>query len=154
MALSKIVSGGQSGVDRAALDAALQLGVPCGGWCPKGRLAEDGKIAAHYPLRETPTGNYQVRTDWNVRDSDATLILNLGGLEGGTALTKVLASRYGTPCMVVDLESDPDLERLLAWLEENRVSTLNIAGPRGSKRPGAYRLAFDLLQRLIQLASN
>ena len=151
MALNKIVSGGQSGVDRAALDVALELGLPCGGWCPKGRLAEDGKIAAHYPLQETTSSKYQVRTDWHVRDSDATLILNLGRLEGGTALTETLADSYRSPCMVVDLESDQDVERVLCWLEGNRVSILNIAGPRGSKRPDVYRRAFDFLHRLFLL---
>ncbi len=152
MGLDKIISGGQTGVDRAALDVALQLGLSCGGWCPKGRLAEDGEIAAHYPLQETPSSEYQLRTDWNVLDSDATLILNLGNLEGGTALTRVLAKCYGSPCMVLDLESDPNVEKLLVWLEKNRVSTLNIAGPRGSKSPEAYKLASELLQQLIPLA--
>jgi len=152
MGLHKIVSGGQTGVDRAALDVALQLGLSCGGWCPKGRLAEDGEIAAHYPLQETPSTEYHLRTDWNVLDSDATLILNLGNLEGGTALTQVFAKCYGSPCMVLDLESDQNMEQLLVWLGKNRVSTLNIAGPRGSKRPEAYELATELLQRLIPLA--
>ncbi len=154
MALHKIVSGGQTGVDRAALDVALQLGMPCGGWCPKGRLAEDGEIAAHYPLQETPSSNYRVRTEWNVRDSDATLILNLGDLEGGTALTEVLANGYASPCMVLDLESDRNLEQILAWLQEHDVSILNIAGPRGSKQPHAYRFATELLQRLIPIARD
>ena len=154
MTLKRIISGGQTGVDRAALDVALELGIPCGGWCPKGRLAEDGKIAAHYPLQETSTAQYQVRTEWNVRDSDATLILNLGGLEGGSALTEVLANGYGSPCMVVDLESDQDVERVLCWLASNRVSTLNVAGPRGSKRPDVYRLAVDFLHILLPLACN
>jgi len=149
MLLKKIVSGGQTGVDRAALDVALQLGIPCGGWCPKGRLAEDGEIPARYPLQETPSSKYQVRTDWNIRDSDATMILNLGELEGGTALTEILASGYGSPCIVLDLEADQDMEQLYAWLKENMVSTLNIAGPRASKRPNAYRLTVELLQHLI-----
>jgi len=152
MILNKIVSGGQSGVDRAALDVAMQLGMPCGGWCPKGRLAEDGEIPARYQLQETPSSKYQVRTDWNIRDSDATMILNLGRLEGGTALTGVLAKSYGSPCIVIDLESPPDTEQLFTWLKENMVSTLNIAGPRASKSPDAYRLATNLLQRFIPLA--
>ncbi len=152
MLLKKIVSGGQTGVDRAALDVALQLGIPCGGWCPKGRLAEDGEIPARYPLQETPSSKYPVRTDWNIRDSDATMILNLGELEGGTALTGILASGYGSPCIVLDLETDQDMEQLFAWLKENTVSTLNIAGPRASKRPDAHRLAVELLQHLIPVA--
>ena len=76
--LAKIVSGGQTGVDRAALDVALDLSLPCGGWCPKGRKAEDGPIAAHYPLTETPLDSYPQRTEWNVRDSDGTLVLTRG----------------------------------------------------------------------------
>ncbi|MCP3668843.1 MAG: molybdenum cofactor carrier [Gammaproteobacteria bacterium] len=152
MGLQKVISGGQTGVDRAALDVALQLGLSCGGWCPKGRLAEDGEIAACYPLQETPSTEYKLRTDWNVLDSDATLILNLGNLEGGTALTQVLARCYGSPCMVLDLELDQSVEQLLAWLEKNSVSTLNVAGPRGSKRPEAYKLATEFLRQLIPLA--
>ena len=151
MILRKIVSGGQTGVDRAALDIAMELGVECGGWCPRGRLAEDGEIPARYPLQETPSARYQVRTDWNIRDSDATMILNLGEMEGGTALTQVLARSYGSPCMVINLKLSQDLERLADWLRKNMVSTLNIAGPRASKRPEAYRLAAELLRRLIPL---
>jgi hypothetical protein len=154
MILKTIVSGGQTGVDRAALDVALELGVPCGGWCPRGRLAEDGEIPARYPLQETSSSRYQVRTDWNIRDSDATMILNLGEMEGGTALTEVLARSYGSPCIIVNLKLSQELEQLVDWLCENMVSTLNIVGPRASKRPEAYRLATELLQRLIPLARD
>ncbi len=149
MGLQRIVSGGQSGVDRAALDAALKCGIPCGGWCPQGRLAEDGPIAAHYPLKETPSREYRVRTEWNVRDSDATLILNIGILEGGTALTQVLAARYGRPCLVVDPSAEPEANKVVAWLEANRIATLNVAGPRGSKQPELYRLALKFLSDLL-----
>ncbi len=152
MTLKKIVSGGQTGVDRAALDVAMELGLPCGDWCPQGRLAEDGKIAAHYPLNETPSKRYQERTDWNVRDSEATLILNLGELDGGTALTEELARGYGCHCLVVDLELDWDIGKVQSWLQGNGISTLNIAGPRASKRSDVYRLAFDFLHLLIPLA--
>src|SRR6266571_9073801 len=84
MVVSKIVSGGQTGVDRAALDVALELGIPCGGWCPRGRRAEDGIIPERYPLIETPTTAYPQRTERNVRDSDGTLVLTVGRADGGT----------------------------------------------------------------------
>mgnify|MGYP003793290687 CR=1 FL=1 len=89
--IKKIVSGGQTGVDRAALDVAMQLGIPVGGWCPRGRRAEDGRIPDSYPLREASSVNYAKRTELNVRDSDGTLILSGGPLTGGTALTESLA---------------------------------------------------------------
>ncbi|PSQ85488.1 MAG: molybdenum cofactor carrier, partial [Bacteroidetes bacterium QH_2_63_10] len=91
--MRKIISGGQTGVDRAALDAALAFNVPVGGWCPKGRRAEDGQIPDRYPLEETPSEAYEQRTAWNVRDSDGTLIITDGSLEGGTALTMTEARR-------------------------------------------------------------
>lgn len=150
MPLRRIVSGGQSGVDRAALDVAINMGIPCGGWCPRGRLAEDGPITKHYPLKETPSIQNRVRTEWNIRDSDATLILNIGKLEGGTALTKVLATRLGRPCLVVDLEAKPEVKQVVDWLELNHIATLNVAGPRGSKRPELYQYALKYLLLLIQ----
>src|SRR6516162_5915243 len=101
--ISKVVSGGQTGVDRAALDIALELGVPCGGWCPKGRLAEDGVIPDRCPLTETPTKRYPQRTEWNVRDSDATLILAAGKPTVGTKLTVEVCRRLGKPHLVVVL---------------------------------------------------
>ena len=88
--VEKIVSGGQTGVDRAALDVALELGIPCGGWCPRGRRAEDGALSARYPLMETPSDDYVQRTTWNIRDSDGTLILTRGEPTGGTAQTALI----------------------------------------------------------------
>ncbi len=108
--LEKIISGGQTGVDRAALDAALQCGFPCGGWCPKGRRAEDGRIDDRYPLSETPKRRYQQRTEWNVRDSDGTLILATGELTGGTLLTARLAEEYERPLFYVDLSEPADVK--------------------------------------------
>lgn len=112
----RIVSGGQTGVDRAALDVALELSLECGGWCPRGRRAEDGVIAAKYPLRETPMEDYRQRTEWNVRDSDATLILKRGELKGGTLLTAELARRYGRPLLVVDLGEAPQARTAQEWI--------------------------------------
>lgn len=136
MACPRIVSGGQTGVDRAALDAALALGLACGGWCPSGRRAEDGPIPARYPLRETASPDYRVRTEANVRDSDATLILVEGPLTGGTALTARIARRLGRPLRVVDLARGPDPGGLAPWLRAHGVRVLNVAGPRESQRPG------------------
>jgi hypothetical protein len=132
----KIVSGGQTGVDRGALKAAIRLGIPHGGWCPRGRLAEDGKIPARYRLREAETADYAARTEKNVLDSDATLILCRGSLSGGTLLTYRLAERHRRPCKVIDLNEPLDAEDLRKWLEDNGVATLNVAGPRESQNPG------------------
>ena len=139
-------------MDRAALDAARELGIPGGGWCPKGRRAEDGRIPRRYRLAETPSGNYVQRTEWNVRDSDATLIVNCGRLrlDGGTLLTAELAlGRYRKPLLVVQLGRRIRGERFRAWRAQNRVRVLNVAGPRESKRPGIYRAAKALLMRLL-----
>lgn len=147
--LSRIVSGGQTGVDRAALDAALALGIPCGGWCPRGRRAEDGVIPGRYPLLETPSGDYRARTECNVRDSDATLIVAAGRLSGGTAHTLRSARRQGRPWLVVDLEGEPDPRAVRDWLREAGVRTLNVAGPRESQRPGIQARARALLEAVL-----
>jgi hypothetical protein len=147
--ITKIVSGGQTGVDRAALDVALELGLPCGGWCPKGRRAEDGPLDARYPLSETPWSGYPQRTEWNVRDSDGTLVLTLGEHDRGTALTVELAARYRRPYLVVDLGAAPDVEAVRTWARDNGVSTLNVAGPRESSAPGVYARAAEFLHRLL-----
>jgi hypothetical protein len=145
----KIVSGGQTGVDRAALDVALARGLPCGGWCPKGRRAEDGPIDARYPLQETPWWGYPQRTAWNVRDSDGTLILQRGEPDRGTALTAELAGRYGRPCLVVDLAGEPDAAEARAWMEAHQVRILNVAGPRETSCPGIGADAARYLRRLL-----
>jgi len=136
--LEKIISGGQSGVDRAALDAALELGIACGGWCPKGRKAEDGPIDDRYPLAETPGRKYRERTEWNVRDSDGTLILATGELTGGTLLTKQYAQEMGKPVFHVDLDDPLRAEILWEQLREKAIRVLNIAGPRESTEPCVY----------------
>jgi hypothetical protein len=149
----RIVSGGQSGVDRAALDVALARGIPCGGWCPRGRRAEDGPLPPRYPLTETPSAGYAERTTWNVRDSDGTLILNAGRLSNGTRLTAREARALGRPHLLIPLDRQTpaaQVRAIRAWLREHRISTLNVAGPRESKRPGIYRLAAALLRALWQ----
>ncbi len=145
----RIVSGGQTGVDRAALDLALELGLPCGGWCPKGRRAEDGPLPERYPLRETSSPAYPQRTARNVRDSDATLILTRGTPDRGTALTARLAEREGKPYRVVDMAGRPDPADVRAWLDANRVGVLNVAGPRASSCPGIYAEAKAFLRAIL-----
>jgi hypothetical protein len=146
---TRIISGGQTGVDRAALDVALAVRIPCGGWCPRGRRAEDGRIPDRYPLSETASADYAARTEANVRDSDGTLLIHLGAMEGGTALTKRFAEQSGRPCFAVDPRSDTALADTLAWLETNDVSDLNVAGPRASKEPAIYDEAYAFLCRLF-----
>jgi hypothetical protein len=148
--LEKIVSGGQTGVDRAALDAAIELGIQAGGWCPRGRRAEDGPIEGRYLLRETPSRSYSQRTEWNVRDSDATLILSRGNMSGGTRLTAQLAGRYGRPLQVLDLNTEPDPEKAREWLRVQAVRVLNIAGPREEGAPGIHAESFSFLRRLLK----
>lgn len=148
MGLQKIVTGGQTGVDRAALDAAIRLGMPVGGWCPKGRLAEDGRIDERYPLVETPSSRSEERTRWNVRDSNATLVLGSAPFTDGTVITLAEADRLGRPALVVD-PARADIAEVREWLAAHDVRTLNVAGPRESVRPGIYRLAYFFLERLL-----
>lgn len=143
------MTGGQTGVDRAGLDAAMEVGIPVGGWCPAGRLAEDGAIPSRYPLQELATADYAARTEKNVADSDATLVLNMGELADGTALTAELARLHRKPLFVLQLELSTDPAPVTAWLRENDVRVLNIAGPRESKRPGAYQAALRFLRSLF-----
>lgn len=149
-----MISGGQTGVDRAALDAALGLGLLCGGWCPKGRRAEDGGISRRYPLQETPDADYSQRTAWNVRDADATLILRRGPLTSGTALTLRLARLARKPRRVVDLDRSGPPERVRQWLARHRVRVLNVAGPRESQRPGIGQQARAFLLAALRAGGN
>lgn len=146
------MSGGQTGVDRAALDVALELGIPCGGWCPRGRLAADGPIAARYPLDETPSRAYAQRTEWNVRDSDGTLLLTRTRPRGGSAFTLRRARRIRRPLLVVDLSLAREAAALRAWAQSEGVSTLNVAGPRESTSPGVYGDAAAFLRAALHIA--
>jgi hypothetical protein len=147
--IQEIVSGGQTGVDRAALDVALALGVRCGGWCPKGRWAEDGPLDPRYPLRETASADPAARTRRNAREAEATLVLCRGAPSGGTALAIAAAERAGRPVLTLDLRDGPNPGAARAWLREHPVRTLNIAGPRESEAPGIYAEASDFLRRLL-----
>lgn len=144
--IEKIISGGQTGVDRAALDVAMELGISCGGWCPKGRKAEDGPIDARYPLQETSSSNYSVRTGKNVRESDGTLILTKGRPRTGTALTIRIAQKHDKPYFVTNPFVKKDLRTLKRWLEFNHIRILNVAGPRESDLPGIYEKTIRFLK--------
>ena len=150
-AVRRIVSGGQTGVDEGALDAALELGIEHGGWCPRGRRSERGTIPARFALTETETANYAERTRLNVRDSDGTLIIHRGPLTGGTRLTRDVARRLDKPVMLVDLESTPiDLRAVRRWIDAHRIEVLNVAGPRESTSPGIQETARALVRDLLE----
>lgn len=145
----RIISGGQTGVDRAALDVAQALGIPCGGWCPHGRKAEDGPIDRRYPLQETTGSDPGQRTRRNVADADATLVLAPQPLSAGTALTRECANHLGKKLLVIEpSESDATHEAIADWLAECAPEVLNVAGPRESESPGIYLESRALLTRL------
>ena len=150
MSMLKIISGGQTGVDRAALDAAIESGVEHGGWCPRGRRAEDGAIPDLYQLAETPSTDYRQRTEWNVRDADATLIIYRHSLSAGTALTCKHARAMRKPFMLVDTEKPFTTSAILDWLGQHRVQTLNVAGPRQSSAASIYPVAYALIIEIIE----
>ena len=142
----RIVSGGQTGVDRAALDAAMAAGLAVGGWCPRGRHAKDGPIHDRYPLHETPAFEYRLRTEWNVRDADGTLILTEGPFTGGTLATAELArDGYRRPFLVLDLHARPDANAVLTRLTAHDIQVLNVAGPRERQCPGIQGRAMAFL---------
>ena len=147
----KVVSGGQTGADRGALEAALAAGVAHGGWCPRGRRAEDGEIPGRFQLDETPSGSYAERTERNVLDSDATLLITRGAPAGGSALTARLARRHKRPLLHLDLDRpllDP-AGTICAWLDQHRVEVLNVAGPRESTTPGIFEQVRALLEEVL-----
>lgn len=144
-----IVSGGQTGVDRAALDVALELGMPCGGWCPAGRVAEDGPIPDRYPLRETDSADPAERTARNVADADGTMILATADPSPGTARTRETAQRLGKPLYLWHPTSPADAGHFRRWLQVYGIRTLNVAGPRESESPGVHAAARDLLRALF-----
>jgi predicted Rossmann-fold nucleotide-binding protein len=146
---ARVVSGGQTGVDRAALDVAREKGLPLGGWCPKGRRAEDGVLDLRYLLIETPSEEYFQRTEWNVRDSDGTLVLTRGTPTEGTAFTIEIAKKLRKPCLVLDVAEAPSESAVKAWANENNVRVLNVAGSRESKCPGIYAQAAEFLRKVF-----
>lgn len=156
--VTKVISGGQTGADRAALDAAIELGIEYGGYCPAGRKAEDGVIPHKYKLIEK--GSYPERTRLNIRESDGTLVFNIGCLQGGTALTVNHARMIHHPCRIVSLDTyDPvrwlDRSHVMEWVQDYKIEILNVAGPRENRKPGVYLLVFRfMLGFLKQVEAN
>jgi hypothetical protein len=152
--IRKIVSGGQTGVDRAALDFAIGKRIPHGGYCPKGRRSESGRIAVKYRLTECASPDYAMRTALNVVHSDGTLILTRGRPEGGTQRTVYLCQEYGKPTHIIDLARKLKAGDFTAWLRAHAIETLNVAGPRESKQSGIGRQARLALEELFAAAEK
>lgn len=150
----KIVSGGQTGADRAALDFAIKNNIPHGGWVPKGRISEDGPIAGEYNLKEMPTDSYHARTEQNVIDSDGTIIISHGPLTGGSRYTYEMAGQHRKPCLVIDLARTKIYEAgatIMIWITGSKISTLNVAGPRSSKNRNIYDQVTEILELVLYL---
>lgn len=134
--LTRIISGGQTGADRAALDVALKFNIPHGGWIPQGRRAEDGRLPDKYNLQEMPADSYAARTEQNVIDSDGTVLFSHGKPAGGTGLTREMALKLGKQMLGIDLNlvSPSDAASLIvSWIQMQRIQILNVAGPRPAK---------------------
>jgi len=152
--IEKIISGGQTGVDQAALDVAIELNIPHGGWIPKGRKTEDGILPDKYQVQEMHTASYPKRTEQNILDSDGTLIISRGKLTGGSALTRKMAKKHGRPCLHVDVNKTNGFRAasiFISWVLEHGIEVLNVAGPRASKDPDIYKNTKDILKTVINL---
>jgi hypothetical protein len=162
-----IISGGQTGADRAALDFAIEYGIPHGGWCPRGRLAEDGPIVANYQLQETPARRYAQRTEWNVRDSDGTVVFSIQRNPiGGTRLTLTIAQRFGKKCLHLSRDEmtalagspsaavDEAARRMVEFLEKHAIARINIAGPRASQEPEIGKFVNQVLLAAAHMKSK
>ena len=158
----KIISGGQTGADRAALDAAMAAGIEVGGWCPRDRRSEDGSVPEKYPLKETAARSYAVRTEWNVRDSDGTLILVLDELSSGTRLTADAAKSHGKPLhiehlarparpglMTAENPVEEQVDSVVEWIRRHKIRVLNVAGPRGSSSKHIYPKALVFMELVL-----
>jgi hypothetical protein len=152
--IKKIISGGQTGVDQAALDVAIKLAVAHGGWIPKGRLTESGPLPAKYSLMETLSSSYAERTEKNVQDADGTLIISRGLLTGGSEYTREMAIKHDRPWLHIDLSQMAAFQAAVAinqWILQNKIEILNVAGPRASKDPSVYKNASDILESAYYL---
>ena len=152
MILARIVSGGQTGSDRGALDAALDCGFPCGGWCPEGRIADDGVISAEYPVVELPGAGYRKRTIRNIVDSDGTVIFCHGEPIGGSSLTLRQCQHLNKPHLVVDMLSVTQSDAaafIHTWSEAHGIRVLNVAGPSEGRAPGTQEWVASAIRALI-----
>ncbi|MBW1855275.1 MAG: putative molybdenum carrier protein, partial [Deltaproteobacteria bacterium] len=152
--IAKIISGGQTGADRAALDVAIKLSIPHGGWIPKGRKTEDGTLPEIYRIKEMPTASYPKRTEQNVIDSDGTLIIARGKLTGGTDYTRQMTLKHKKQLLGIDLNLASHFDAaslIVSWIKLQRVQVLNVAGPRASKDPGIYSDVTRILEQTIQI---
>lgn len=150
--VQKIVSGGQTGADRAALDFAITYGIPHGGWCPKGRKAEDGPIPDRYQLIETPRADYLQRTEWNVRDTDGTVIFIVNAtLSGGSKRTAKFAQKHAKPCLHLSAQDGGDKaqQELRVFMRQHGIKVLNVAGSRASKEPEVGAFVVETLKRAL-----
>jgi hypothetical protein len=150
--IEKIISGGQTGADRAALDFAIDHNIPYDGWLPKGRTTEDGTLSYKYHLQEMPTGDYSKRTEKNVLDSDGTVIVSNGFLTGGSAVTREYAIEHKKPWIHLDMKELPmkeAAEKMISWLTENEIKVLNVAGARAGKDPAIYDIVWRLLEAAL-----
>lgn len=157
MTLQRIISGGQTGADRAALDAAIDAGFPCGGWCPEGRKADDGPIPDRYPVEELAGAGYRKRTIRNLQDSDGTAIFGFGEPVGGTALTLAQCIRLQRPHQLIDagqMSSAHAAEILVAFIEQNQVGVLNVAGPSERRTAEAYDYVLQVITTLLTHAAT
>jgi hypothetical protein len=152
--LKKIISGGQTGADQAALDIAIKLGIPYGGWIPKGRITEMGVLDSKYKLKEMETTNYNKRTEQNVIDSDGTLIISHGRLTGGSDYTREMALLHHRPWLHIDLSKTGAFQaagKIKSWITDNKIEVLNVAGSRASKDPAIYQATVDIIETVFYL---
>ncbi len=152
--VKKIISGGQTGADQAALDLAIKLDIPHGGWVPKGRRTENGRLNKKYQVMELETSNYNIRTEKNVLDSDGTLILSHGPISGGSEYTREIAALHNKSWLHIDLNKTiafKAAEKIRAWIDEHQIDVLNVAGPRASKDPDIYRDTMNILETAFYL---
>lgn len=153
--IAALISGGQAGADRAALDVAIRHNFPHGGWCPAGRRAEDGPIGNQYQLTETPSDEHLQRTEWNVRDSDGTVVFTLGPLAtGGSLRTIKFAQKYGKPCIHIGSTNYQPAKTLQQFIECHNINRLNVAGSRESKEPGIYLWVIEVIENAFFWTEN